>query len=101
LLYSLLLQSNGHDGSTTQLEFIRSQLKEKDRSLHKFVFVIPRANSQTFKFQTDLGDIKQYVLDDDDAVASYETLFTTEEMKAVGKREINKVEGKKGKGKLM
>jgi hypothetical protein len=76
---------NEHEGNLSQLRLIRSQLKEKDPTKHKFVFVIPSKNGQTFQFQSDLGDIRQYITYDD-AIVSYEMLYTTAEIVAVKRK---------------
>ena len=51
-----------HKGDVNQLSDICSHLKEKNPSLHKLVFVIPKENIKSSQYQENLSDISQYVI---------------------------------------
>ena len=65
------------------------QLQETTRTKQKMIFVIPPENRETFKFQEDLGDIKQFITFPDPSV-SFETLMTTAEVQKKKKRKKRK-----------
>lgn len=50
-----------HKGSVENLDLQRAELAEKDRSKHKFIFVVPKKNVRDFCYQADLGDIRQFI----------------------------------------
>ena len=62
---AVLLQmtvSEDHKGATNQLDSIRNQLLEKDKTKQKMVFVVPYENLKNFKYQQNLSSIQQFVV---------------------------------------
>ena len=53
-----------HKGAIDQLDRIRDQLSDKNLANHRMIFVVSRDNFNTFKYQEDLSDIRQYITTD-------------------------------------
>jgi len=49
---------------------------------HRIIYVIPRKNVETFQFQNDFGEIRQFVCLDEASVADMATLMNQREKKA-------------------
>jgi hypothetical protein len=62
LLFQMTVSSKNHKGAVDQLEDIRSHLKEKEQSKHRMIFVVPSANMKSFQYQSNMMNIKQYLL---------------------------------------
>eukprot|EP01038_Epipyxis_sp_PR26KG_P015760 gene15760-21341_t len=60
-LIQFTISPHYHKGASNRLSEIRATLLEKNQANHKMVFVIPSENLKSFKFQTELLDIQQYV----------------------------------------
>lgn len=73
--------SLNHKGAVDQLDTMREQLREKDRSKHRVVFVVPHNNVRTFKFQSNLATISQFICIDDPSAIDEESLMTEAEKK--------------------
>jgi hypothetical protein len=56
--------TSDHKGATNQLDRIRDQLSDKDPANHRMIFVVSSDNFNTFKYQEDLSDIRQYITTD-------------------------------------
>jgi hypothetical protein len=50
-----------HKGSLASLADLRAQLHEKEQTKHRIIFVIPKENFESFRYQSDLKDIRQFV----------------------------------------
>ena len=67
MLIQFTISPNGHNTNLTlaekrrKLEDIRACLHETDKSKHKMMFVIPKENLRSYKFDKDLGEISQFV----------------------------------------
>mmetsp|Transcript_27624 Transcript_27624/g.46718 ORF Transcript_27624/g.46718 Transcript_27624/m.46718 type:complete len:82 (-) Transcript_27624:259-504(-) len=64
----MTVSEDRHKGAVNRLEDIRAGLFEKDPSKHMMVFVVPKKNIKSFKYQEDLSDIPQFVLCPDDVL---------------------------------
>jgi hypothetical protein len=62
VLLQMTVSATEHRGAVNRLQDIRKHLSEKNPSKHKMVFVVPKKNMKTFKYQEDLSDIPQFVL---------------------------------------
>jgi hypothetical protein len=76
ILLQFTVSPDKHKGASNKLNEIRSHLNEKNFSKHMMVFIIPYENRDSFKFQQDLSDIKQYITFDD-PVSNLSTLGPT------------------------
>ncbi len=65
-----------HKGAVDNLEAMRALLKEKDRSKHRIIFVVPQENALKFKFQSNLCAIRQFVCIGDPSAIDEESLMT-------------------------
>ena len=70
-----------HKGAVDRLDAMREQLKEKDRNKHRVVFVVPHNNVRTFKFQSNLATISQFICIDDPSAIDDESMMTEAERK--------------------
>jgi hypothetical protein len=61
VLLQMTVSAERHKGAVDRLEDIRAGLSEKDRSKHMMVFVVPKKNFNSFKYQDNLP-IPQFVL---------------------------------------
>jgi len=68
-----------HKGSVENLDLQRAQLTEKDRSKHKFVFVVPKKNVRDFRYQANLGDIRQFICLSEPSAVNPVTLMSAAE----------------------
>ncbi len=57
-----------HNGATDSLMTLQNFLLESDRTKHRMVFIVPKDKLKTFKYQTSLNSIQQFVLCPDDTV---------------------------------
>lgn len=62
VLLQMTVSEERHKGAVNRLHDIRERLSEKNPSKHMMVFVVPKKNIKTFKYQEDLSDIPQFVL---------------------------------------
>ena len=63
-LIQYTVATTDHKGAVDQLDRIRDQLSDKDPANHRMIFVVSRDNFNTFKYQEDLSDIRQYITTD-------------------------------------
>jgi hypothetical protein len=89
ILIQITVSPNSHKGAVHMLEEIRGKLKEKDKSKHKMIFVVPQRNVKTFKFQEDLQDISQFSTTDTE-VASELSLLSESELRVSKKAKTSK-----------
>jgi hypothetical protein len=61
-LIQFTIARNYHKGAVELLPDLRSKLREKDQTKHIMIFVVPEENMNSFKYQKDLKDIKQYIM---------------------------------------
>jgi hypothetical protein len=66
-LLQFTVSPNSHKGSIESLPGIRKQLRADPKD-HKMIFVVPVDNLSSFQYQTNLGDIPQYVTTYESAV---------------------------------
>jgi hypothetical protein len=66
-----------HKGAVDQLNSIRDGLKEKNKSKHMMIFVIPLRNIKTFKWQENLKDIAQYIALENEVASNSEQINNT------------------------
>jgi hypothetical protein len=70
-----------HKGSSQSLSGIRAQLRAP-LDQHRLIFVIPRENIETFRFHTDLKDIRQFLCLAETSVVHKSSLLNANEKKA-------------------
>ena len=61
-LLQMTVSEENHKGAVNQLENIRAQLPEEDKTKHMMIFVVPQKNITKFKYQENLSSIKQFIL---------------------------------------
>jgi hypothetical protein len=61
------------------LDLQRAQLTEKDRSKHEFVFVVPKKNVRDFRYQANLGDMRQFICLSEPSAVNPVTLMSAAE----------------------
>jgi len=70
-----------HKGSSQSLSGIRAQLHAPPDQ-HRLIFVIPRENIETFRFHTDLKEIRQFLCLAETSVVHKSSLLNANEKKA-------------------
>lgn len=71
-----------HEGSLKMLPAIRAQLREKDPSKHRLIFVIPLENVKTFRYHANLPEIRQLICVTDPSAVGESSLMNENEKKA-------------------
>jgi hypothetical protein len=65
MLLQMTVSKERHKGAVSRLQAIRDSLLEKNPLNHMMVFVVPKDNIKSFKYQEGLGDIPQFVMSPD------------------------------------